>query len=345
MHAARRSGFTLVELLVVIAIIGILIAMLLPAIQAARESARRANCASNLKQLGLAVLLYAERNDDQLPPSHMGTSNPQWSDHNWAAFLWPVMENAHAFQGLDMTKRYWDTTPNANGNTNLKIHTSSSPVYACPTRGVRIVERTLPTGNAQVQIMDYCAVGITYHPGGSYPAGGVLHFSSIGGNADHLGGSILGPNKVISDARAPGKMRFISRVTLGRITDGLSYTAWIGERHLNPKNVMKSGFDGPSPPGAGSASWSSAKIIGSGLAASPEDPEIVSIGTTTWADGTVSTEINNADPKNYVFGSWHPGICQFVFGDNRVLPIKNHTEALVMRYVGGRADGQPYNLP
>ena len=345
MHTRHRSGFTLVELLVVIAIIGILIAMLLPAIQAARESARRANCASNLKQLGLAMLLYADRFEEQLPPSHMGHSNPKWGDHNWAAFLWPVMENAAAFQGLDMTKRYWDATPNANGHSNLQIHTTASPIYSCPTRGVRLYNRVMPGGERNCQAMDYSAVGVTYHPGGSYPSNGGHHFSSIGGAADHLGGSILGPNKVIPDANAPGKLRFISKVTLGRITDGLSHTAWVGERHVNPDKLMQSGFDSPAPPGVGTGAWTSGRIIGAGLAPSPHDPQIVSIGITKYADGSSSTEVNNADPNNFLFGSWHDGICQFVFGDNRVVAVKNIADPTALWRMGGRADGQPYNLP
>jgi prepilin-type N-terminal cleavage/methylation domain-containing protein len=75
---ARKGGFTLVELLVVIAIIGILVALLLPAIQAARESARRMSCANNLKNIGLACIQFHDAN------GHLPTSVSQWDeDYEW----------------------------------------------------------------------------------------------------------------------------------------------------------------------------------------------------------------------------------------------------------------------
>ena len=106
----RRQGFTLVELLVVIAIIGILVALLLPAVQSAREAARRMQCANNLKQLGLALHSYHD-NWDALPPMRGGTSSsvgfPWVFDHtsidslSGLVGLMPFMEQPNLFRQIE----------------------------------------------------------------------------------------------------------------------------------------------------------------------------------------------------------------------------------------------------
>lgn len=120
MQNSRKAGFTLVELLVVIAIMGVLVALLLPAIQSAREAARRIQCTNNLKQLGLAILNY-ESAQRQLPPGYASNSlavpvpatrdsetwdaPPGWG---WAAFLLPHLEQAGISQQADMEMPLWD---------------------------------------------------------------------------------------------------------------------------------------------------------------------------------------------------------------------------------------------
>ncbi len=89
-----NQGFTLVELLVVIAIIGILVALLLPAVQAAREAARRSQCTNNLKQTGLAIMNY-ESTFGELPPgAFLGEGS------SWSAFILPYLEEGNVFSNL-----------------------------------------------------------------------------------------------------------------------------------------------------------------------------------------------------------------------------------------------------
>ena len=103
-----RRGFTLIELLVVIAIIGVLIALLLPAVQAARESARRAQCTNNLKQLALAVNTYAEQNGSTLPPHLVDVPvnganiNVQpGQDHSLHVRILPFIEQQPAYNSMN----------------------------------------------------------------------------------------------------------------------------------------------------------------------------------------------------------------------------------------------------
>jgi prepilin-type N-terminal cleavage/methylation domain-containing protein len=122
-----RRGFTLVELLVVIAIIGILIALLLPAIQAAREAARRTQCTNNLKQLSLAAITYVD-SQKAFPPAAMnrGRNGYTGTPISWIPRILPYIEEGEVYRRID-----WSSL-NAGVNTSV-LNRYAFPFLRCPT--------------------------------------------------------------------------------------------------------------------------------------------------------------------------------------------------------------------
>ncbi len=230
----KRLGFTLVELLVVIAIIGVLVGLLLPAVQAAREAARRMQCANNLKQLGLGVLNY-ESAIGAFPLTTTGPSrmNPQLGSGfvSWLAMILPQIEQGSLYNSIDFNRAFADDKSFAvsgdyteltisQSHPNARAAATAVSTFLCPSDSV---EQTSTLGTAR-------------------PAPG-----SYAGNVGWIRGS-TGEDGSTSPLRiANGAMPIVNpaqpdswqvaKIKLRDFTDGTSNTTLSAERLIN--NAVK----------------------------------------------------------------------------------------------------------
>lgn len=194
------GGFTLVELLVVVAIIGVLVALLLPAIQAARESSRRTQCQNNLRQLGIATLIYHDAHRS-LPVGCIEkrtNANPAGRQLAWSAAILPHMEQQALWQRLDVQSAY-------DSLRNAEIAATPLPSYLCPS-----AER-MAAGRTGVMVIGDSA--------------GAMLLPYRGAATDYGGNFGVGQ----TSPSANGVLLYDRAVKLSDVTDGASHTIAIAE--------------------------------------------------------------------------------------------------------------------
>jgi len=161
----QRKGFTLVELLVVIAVIGILIALLLPAIQMAREAARRTQCANNLKQIGMGLQNYHDVNK-RFPPSYIRANY-----FGWGSLILPYVEQQSLHSEIDFRRALVDTTA-AGSMSNAEVTRTVLATYRCPSSGAPLRIDKIRAGLHEVLVTDMAVANYAACQGSQRTANG-----------------------------------------------------------------------------------------------------------------------------------------------------------------------------
>jgi prepilin-type N-terminal cleavage/methylation domain-containing protein/prepilin-type processing-associated H-X9-DG protein len=248
--SSRSRAFTLVELLVVIAIIGILIALLLPAVQAAREAGRRTSCANNLHEAAIAYHLYADANREALPPSMI--TDPT-KTVGWGIFVLPFMEQNPLYDRYNFQAPFFYNNPGF-GIFNQDVANTRIPTFLCPSGPSRGEPYTYT-----FYFPPYPSFTWQAFPSDYTPLAGVSQYL-----AQYLG---------IPTDSLDGALSRDKTTQLGAITDGTTHTILLAE--ISGKNKLYragpdtgmtlSGFFG------GQGGWADATSAGSSLYGSSYD--------------------------------------------------------------------------
>jgi prepilin-type N-terminal cleavage/methylation domain-containing protein/prepilin-type processing-associated H-X9-DG protein len=296
---SRSRGFTLVELLVVIAIIGVLVALLLPAVQAAREAARRSTCTNNLKQIGLGDLEYESANG-HLVPARLGPDSTdsqemrplrtavERSGASGFVMLLPFMELTALYNQLDVfrnnsiypAKEKFPTAVWHTPERDRAINTSVA-AYLCPSEGSELHLETSTSSRP--------------------PATGSYAF--VAGHRGITGGSLYSAvNACMTKHHNTGPHLYKTQVTLKQIEDGTSNTMSVGETIETSIGTIN---------GATSYNvWVQAERYLSSFRNTA-----VALNTPPWVE---TLTLPDGDVVNGAFASRHPGGAQFVYVDGHV---------------------------
>ncbi|MGL4944462.1 MAG: DUF1559 domain-containing protein [Thermoguttaceae bacterium] len=344
----------------VIAIIGVLVALLLPAVQAAREAAARMQCSNNLKQLGLGVHNFHDTRNG-LPPSSVGRCRPP-AQFMLAPFMeqtaaWEIlMKNTDRFRYQTWSGRFEDKDQVGNG---VPVWTAEDrlamqlPYLYCPSRR---------NGPASATYEGWLGDRSGDWPAG--PLGDYVMVMSVGVRAD--GTSLRddggfwgdwynpenfqrhkGPFRVANvQARASGTgneddntvyQSWQPRDGFSWLSDGTSNQFLFGEKHVHTKDVGRCRTNGSRP-----EFWDCGIFVPGN---DWREPHAARALTTVNGPITQGPSFNGDNPDAYSFGSAHPGICQFLVGDGSVRAVSVTANPTLVCRFGDVKDGVAVSLP
>ncbi len=329
-----RRGFTLVELLVVIAIIGVLVALLLPAVQAAREAARRMSCGNNLKQIGLGLHNYHDTYK-KFPMGGWVTASGGWGPSFWTSTL-PYMEQGPLYDRWSYSgySPGWshDHVNNRNAVNNVRIE-----YMLCPSSPLPPMH---DTGACQQTMPHYAGIA------GAVDENGFANDQRNWGCCSCCGGNA-------GTGRTSGSGVFAHNINVGinDITDGTSNVMMMGEgsTYAFQDPIAKTGRQriDPSYPHGWTMGQSNGSILRStNLAAMMERP--FNLATIRYPIGTRAYNlpgVHENKGSNNPLVSEHPGGIMVALADGSIRSMSATTDLILLKRAAVRDDGQAITLP
>ena len=312
--ANARTGFTLIELLVVIAIIGVLVGLLLPAVQQAREAARRSACSNKMKQQGLAIHNFADVNPETFPAGWVGEyENGEWhgdegEGFGFASRMLPFIEENNVYKIINFDQQ-------VSHSSNAAARTTVISTFLCPSDSYGSGDLFNPGAEGSGEETPDASPGSNQYARSNYP--GVFGSEHMGGHDDH--DDLTAALNVEDEGLEPGEGNGIffaggangqNAVKFKSVTDGLSKTVMIGERDSR----------------LGGSLW-----IGRGDGLEAGMSRVIGVGEHVF---------NSGDPHFEDFFSSHPGGVSFVFADGHVAFLSDGMSESVFQSLSTRAGGE-----
>jgi prepilin-type N-terminal cleavage/methylation domain-containing protein/prepilin-type processing-associated H-X9-DG protein len=360
MAARRRRGFTLIELLTVIAVISVLMGLLLPAVQKAREAANRSKCSNNLRQLGIAALAFESahralpRGGEHIVSNYNdGASILTYKAQDLQSPLMqilPYIEQAQLAEGYDFRARYNQTPANA------AVATGAPPTFYCPSNALRGDRDAGTRDSAGFGCADYTALSyVQINPDGS-PSSAYWPSATTGRQYPHglytkfpTGDPTVSPMKTLqldSVAHFGQIDALFGCPKMEDIADGTSSTILLCE-DAGPNERMASPSNNYYDPIAGGASrqwrWANPDI-GSGLSRKLNNNRGATY-TTPDVNGDGCLWIHQDCGPNSEPFSFHGSGVHMVFADGHVLYLRDSLPTTILRALGTRSDGRNEAVP